>query len=214
VNADVAQVTKVTVSGTPNNGDVYSLLATQVTSGGEQNDYTAGAGETADDVADGLGGATWDDTLIKADVAAAVITLTDQNPDNGGFTVITATNAAFGGSGASNDAAALATADIITDFLSGTDKIDLNLVAGSGSNYAEGAAAGYADYTAALTAAAGAMNGTVQFFFAFVTEGTATTDDDYGVLIFDANNDKDVDGVIKLEGVITNDGFAAGDIAA
>jgi hypothetical protein len=204
--ADVAQVTTLTLSGTPVNGDIYSVTASQVAGGGFTASATAGAGSTTTTIATALAG-TFVLAGINDGALGAVVTFTDVTPDNGGFSLVTDTTAAFSGSGASDiGATALATADVITDFLSGTDKIDLNMVAGSGSNYVEAAAA--ADFTAARTAANLAFNGTtVQYYL------TSSTADNIGLLFFDANLDGDVDGVVALTGV-TAANFDAADIVA
>jgi hypothetical protein len=145
-----------------------------------------------------------------------VITLTDENADNGGFTITTlASSGAFGGSGASAAGAAVsATADLITDFLSGTDKIDLDLPAGvENINYIEAAQA--TDYATALAAANLALNQTVRYYLTSLSDdpdnGGATSAT--GLLFFDVNMDGNVDGVIKLTG-ISSANFAATDIIA
>lgn len=209
---DVAQVTTLTLSGTPVNGDIYSVTASQVAGGGFTASATA-AGSTTATIATALAG-----TFVLAgitDVAAgSVVTFTDATPDNGGFSLVTDTTAAFSGSGASDiGATSQATADVITDFLSGTDVIDLNMVAGSGTNYVEAAAV--ANFGLARTAANVAFNGTtVQYYLTSLTDATpADLTDDTGLLFFDANLDGDVDGVIVLTG-ITSTKFAASDIVA
>lgn len=202
---DVAQVTTLTLSGTPTPGDIYSLLASLAEGGGAPASYTAVFLDGSPEVAAGLSG-SFASGDIGDGVVGSVVTFTDANADNGGFTVVTDTTAAFSGSGASDiGATSLASADVITDFLTGVDVIDLNLSAGSGSNYVEAAAA--VDFTAARTAADTAFNGTVQYYL------TSATAEDTGLLFFDANLDGDVDGVVALTG-ITSANFAAADIVA
>lgn len=97
---------------------------------------------------------------------------------------------------------------MITDFLSGTDKLSFaGLVAGSATNYVEAAAV--ADYVTALADANSAFNGTVIYYLSSYNDGT----DDVGVLFFDANGDGAVDGAVQLAG-IDQDSFAFSDILA
>lgn len=139
------------------------------------------------------------------------ITLTDGNADNGGFSVSSLVIKAVTGSGASNlGATNIATADVITDFTSGSDTISFQGMAnGSGTNYEHGA--GVADYATALANAASHINGTVAYYLTSVNESAPGAHDGYGVLFFDANGDGGVDGVVKLTGV-TEANFAAADI--
>lgn len=212
---DIAQETTVTVTGTPTTGDVYSLLGDLFVGGGASASYTAVASDTAALVAAGLaadfvsGAIT--DAIIDPINAANVITFTASNADNGGFSMTKGTLAAFAGSGASAiGAGSLATADIITDFVSGVDKLDFtNMPAAldgvAGDNYAEAVAA--ADFTTALGNANTAFDSTVMYYL------TASTADNTGLLFFDANLDGNADGVVSLVG-ITSANFAATDIIA
>jgi len=215
---DVAQITTLTINGTPNPGDFYSLIADFASPGaGQSADYTALVGNGADQVAAGLEAAYADGTGVNADVATNVITFTDTNANDGGFVLTTDATAAFAGSGASdNGAVDYTTADVITDFLSGTDKIDFGLQAGSGANYLE--VAGVADYTAAKGAADTAFfanAGTLQYYLTSATDldGAGPETNGSGLLFFDANLDGNVDGVVLLTGVTSNS-FAALDIQA
>lgn len=146
---------------------------------------------------------------VNAAASGTTITLTDEEPDNGAFSV--AVNVAGGVT--SVDSSALgaadpATLDVITDFLSGTDKLSFaGLVAGSATNYVEAAAV--ADYATALADANSAFNGTVIYYLSSYNDGT----DDVGVLFFDANGDGAVDGAVQLAG-IDQDSFAFSDILA
>ncbi|MCP4598623.1 DUF4214 domain-containing protein [Neptuniibacter sp.] len=232
---DVAQVVELTATGNPTTDDIYSVLATLNGGASIAGQHTAIGGDEADEVVDGIGGdfnanaggTTIDVTDIDAD---GVVIFTDENADNGGFTLITDVTAAFGGSGASNNAGDHTTADIITDFVSGTDKVefvtatDTNLGTGSGANYLE--AAEVADETAADAAATTAFGnnaGTLQYYFTSVADidGNAAADfdsdgdnaDQFGMLYFDANLDGNIDGVILLTG-IDSDNFSAFDIIA
>ncbi|SDE30786.1 DUF4214 domain-containing protein [Desulfuromonas thiophila] len=222
--SDTAQITTLTVTGTPNDGDLYDILVQGA--GGAGAEYTSDADDTADDVAAGLqndfevndadGGAD-----IAATVDGNVVTFTDSNGDDGGFTLTTNTTAAFGGSGASDDNAALTTADIITDFTSGHDSIQFDgLAAGTSTNVVK--LAGVADFATALAAADLSFDGTVQYFLtSYTSADTETgvlgdltnTGDTIGLLFFDANLDEEVDGVVVLLGVDSTS-FAYADIVA
>jgi len=219
--ADVAQVSTLTVSGTPTAGDYYSIAATLVIGGGISANATADATPTTAEIAAGLEGSFTDGVVVASYVATqSVVTFTDQNADNGGFVLTTDTTAAFAGSGASdNGADDYTTADVITDFVSGTDSISFGLAAGqSGNNYFEAVAA--ADYATALTNADNAFDGTVQYYLtaATVLDGVATTglvngQEGAGLLFVDANLDGNADLVVLLTG-ITRDNFKALDIVA
>ena len=106
----------------------------------------------------------------------------------------------------------LNTADVITDFVSGVDKIQLiGMPAGNGTTYDD--AGSFTTYALALAAATAAMDGNVQYFVTSITDDPTPGYDDTGLLFFDANADGTVDGVIKLTGV--NDAnFGASDIMA
>jgi hypothetical protein len=86
--------------------------------------------------------------------------------------------------------ASLTTTDIITDFVSATDKLDF-ATAGSGTNYAENTTAA-ASMAALLAAADTALDGTVQYYF-----GVVGTD---GYLIHSTNGST-ADAMVKLAGV-------------
>ncbi|MBC3873053.1 DUF4214 domain-containing protein [Undibacterium flavidum] len=213
--SDVAQVQTLTIGAAAGDmlvaGEKYTFTFTPAGAASSTAiTLTALGGETAGDIAVRFQTEVNLQTAISATVAGNVLTITDTNPDNGGFTASAVTKGGFSGSGASvTGAADPATADIITDFLSGTDKIDLNLVAGSATNYAE--AAGVADYATALAAANaafGASPSVVQYFLTSVNGASG-----YGVLFFDANGDGTVDGVVKLVG-ITSANFTHTDIIA
>lgn len=214
---DQDQVTTLTVGGTPTAGDLYSIIVSYNEGGGTTEDYTAMMADTSVEVADGL-----DDLVSEAEVvalaAASVITFTDQDGDNGGFAITTDTTAAFGGSGASdNGANDYTTADVITDFVSGSDTISFGLLAGAG-NYSEAAAV--ADYATARADADTIFDGTVQYYLTSATDldGAATTglvegQEGAGLLFVDANLDGNTDMVVLLLGV-TSGSFVASDIVA
>jgi len=214
---DDKQVTTLTINGTPNPGDFYSLVADYASPlTGESADYTALPGDTANNIAAGLEG-NFTDGEVTATVVGNVITFTDNGGDNGGFALGTDATAAFAGSGASdNGALDYTTADVITDFLSGVDKIDFGLQAGSGGNYLE--VAEVATYSAAKAAADVAFftnGGSLQYYLTSATDldGAGPETNGSGLLFFDANLDGQVDGVVLLTGV-TNNSFSALDIQA
>ncbi len=228
-DGDIAQVVTLTASGTPTAGDTYAALATLNGGSSFSGSYTAIGGDDETDVADGIGndynGGDGANILVSDLDADGLIVFTDQDADNGGFALITDTTAAFGGSGASNGTADYKTADIVTDFLSGSDKIefhtesDTDMQAGSGLNYLS--AAEVADYAIALGNATTEFtnnSGTLQYYLTSATDldGVATTglvngEEGAGLLFFDANLDGVADGVIVLTGV-TNASFSAFDI--
>lgn len=216
---DVAQVSTLTVSGTPTAGDIYSILVTLVEGTGDSSSATADGTPTTDEIAAGLA-ANFSVAGITDTAVGSVITFTDTEDNDGGFTFDDIeTTAAFGGSGASDIGATdLATADLITDFVSGTDRISFGLSAGSGSTYTE--VAEVADFTTARNAAdAWFTSGTTRQYYLtsiadqseFDTDPSAT--DPVGLLFFDANLDGNVDGVVALMG-ISSANFAATDIIA
>lgn len=219
---DVAQVDRVNIGtavlGGVTPGEKYTISITLAGSATSiSSTYTALLGDDEQDVAVGLAtgiaGATATVTTSSSLVGGVWgVNITDADPDDGGFTIITSSKGGFNGSGASdNGATALSTADLITDFVSGTDKIDFGLVAGSASNYAE--AVEVADYATALLAADTALNGVVQYYLTSIPDNTATAalNDATGLLFFDANSDGTVDGVVALTG-INSGNFAFGDI--
>lgn len=228
---DTAQVATLTATGTPTAGDSYVVLATlNNVVGSIPGSYTAVGGDAEDDVVDGIGtdfnlnaAAT---TVDAADIDGDnLVTFTDENADDGGFALATDTTAAFGGSGASNGTADYTQADIVTDFVSGSDKIEFytssgtDMQAGSGANYLE--AAEVATYAAALANANTAFTtnaGTLQYYLTSATDmdgaagtGLVNGQEGAGMLFFDANLDGTADGVILLTGV-TDATFAAFDI--
>jgi len=94
--------------------------------------------------------------------------------------------------------------DTITDFVTGTDKLEFGAAAGSSANYSEAAAA-VADFGTALTAADAALNGTVLYSVQQVGSDT--------YVFYDADGTIDVAGteVVKLTGVSLT-GIAQADV--
>lgn len=211
---DVAQVSTLTVSGTPTSGDYYSMQLAKVAGGGDTAEATADLTPTTDEIAAAIN-ATFSAAGISSGVAGSVVTFTDTAADDGGFSISTDTTAAFAGSGASdNGAHDYTTADVITDFVSGEDSISFGLAAGvAGGNYFEAAAV--ADYATARTNANNAFDGTVQYYLTSATDldGVDPETAGSGLLFVDANLDGNVDLVVLLTG-ITSANFNALDIVA
>jgi hypothetical protein len=218
--ADVAKTMRIDIANTTvTTGEKYVLQITTAENVVKGVTYVAAPGDGPLEIAIGLRDLynAADGVEVNASVSFFAgqwgIDLNDLIANNGTFT-LTSNNASnqgtFGGSGASNVGATLiATADVITDFLTGTDKIKLGLVAGSALDYASSAQ--QVDYATALVAATASMDGTVQYYMTSVAPVGPTAA--YGVLFFDANADGAVDGVIKLVGLDAAH-FAATDIIA
>ena len=218
---DQAQITTVTVAGTPTTGDYYSLVVDYFNGTGTTSDHTAIGGDTSSTVAAGL--MLTDMSVVTSThlSGSSVVTFTANSADNGGFEIQKDTTAAFAGSGASdNGAVNYLTADIITDFTPGVDSISFGLVAGvNGVNFVKAAVAA-TDYNDARNDANAAFDGTVQYYTTWATDfdgasGTgllATGQEGAGLLFFDANLDGNVDGVVVLVGITSN--FIASDIVA
>lgn len=220
---DVAQISNVTVgtggAATAVAGEIYSI-SVELAEGSDINfEYTAVGGETETQLAgflaaglNGLGGVEF-----TAGSAANVVTITDIDADNGGFTLALDNNPGISGTGASALGAGAGVwantyADVITDFTSGQDKIAL-VTAGTNSNYNEGAEV--ADYATAYADAAAAMTGSVIYYLTSATDldGAGPGTEGAGLLFFDANGDNTIDGVIALMGV-TSANFDETDIIA
>ncbi|MGE8398155.1 MAG: hypothetical protein ACN6NT_11180, partial [Comamonas sp.] len=202
--------------------DSYSLIATLLQGGGGgSSDFTMAAVGTAADVATGLVAAWAPTSDVTITSAGNLLTVQAVDGDKGGFTLLADSTAGFGGSGASNIGATnYLTADVITDFTTGEDTISFGLQAGvAGSNYLE--VAGVDTYATALTNANAAFNGTVQYYLTSAADldgvaGTGQVENNAegaGLLFIDANLDGNVDAVVLLLGV-TSDNFAATDIVA
>ena len=201
-------------------GEMYTVTALMKEGGGIVGTYEAVPGDTEAEVAAGLA-ASFNAAAAAATINATAtlvlgiwgVDFTDEVDDDGGFTLSFSSEGAYGGSGASdNGAVDLNTADVITDFVSGVDKIQLiGMPAGNGTTYDD--AGSFTTYALALAAATAAMDGNVQYFVTSITDDPTPGYDDTGLLFFDANADGTVDGVIKLTGV--NDAnFGASDIIA
>jgi hypothetical protein len=217
--ADVAQVERLNIANTAvTAGEVYRVDVTNPDGSGFILQYTALDLDDNEDVANGLvasyGGQAAISAVANADGGTWGITFQRVDANDGGFRLTTAAQGSFDGSGASDKGATtLASADLITDFVSGTDKVDLNLVAGSATNYKE--AAEVADFAAARALAVAQFNLTVQYFLTSIPDNpeTAVANDATGLLFFDANADGLLDGVVAMTG-ISETNFAASDIIA
>ena len=158
-----------------------------ITVGNGWNVITTGAG--TDTITVGTGA-----NVITAGAGADVITLGASVAGTGNKIVI----------GNADTGITVATADKITGFTTGADKLALD-VAGSATNYAEASVA-VADFAAALAAVNGGIfDGTVQFAFQF--DGTN------GYVFEDNDTDGAADSVIVLVGA-TNASIAFADIIA
>ena len=189
-------------------GEVYTMAVTLAEGTNISTEFTA----TTTDSADVLEGLTANFNTL-ADAATVVVTedgteirLLDEEANDGGFTVAFSSSAAITSNGASDDGATdIATLDVITDFTTADDSIDLGIVAGSATNYAEEATEVVwntnldTTYGDALTAAGTAMDGTVQFYLTSIATDDAGAST--GILFFDANGDGDVNGAINLTGI-------------
>lgn len=151
-------------------------------------------GDDGDDIITGTSGA---DTIVGGDDA-------DTITGGAGADAITVSEGDTVVIGAGDTGITEATADEITGFTSGTDKIDFAGAAGTAANYDE-ATADVADFAAGLTAANTALDGT--HLYSFQTDGTD------GFLFFDNDADGTADEVIILVG-IDEGGIALADIIA
>jgi hypothetical protein len=182
--------------------------ANNTTIGAEAIALTTSGGDLATQLVANLIGADVNGDLTPS-VVGGNVQIDAADADNGGFTTVASAEPAVTGVGASSfGGTVLADADIITDFMSGEDMVDLNAVAGDGSatNYVE--AAEVATFGDAVTAAAAAIDDTVSYF---LTSSAAAGEE--GLLFFDADGNGSVDGVVHLVG-IDEDNFAFGDIIA
>lgn len=225
---DVAHQEELTITGTSGAaGEIYTATVTLADGTVIEGKYiTAGAGETAGDIATGIA----DDLLtgfntiapaltVLATDAGAVVTFDDENADDGAFTLSFTAAGGISGTGASDLAATYAYADIIVDFLSGTDKISFGDDAGTVANYEESATVA-ANYASALASAEANFDGTVKYYFTWIeatapeaVTGVIAEGDDVGLLFFDLNGDEAVDGVVRLVGVDSTE-FTHTDIIA
>ncbi|MBS0355075.1 MAG: hypothetical protein JSR83_14395 [Proteobacteria bacterium] len=227
---DVAQQNDIAISGPANAiGEVYNITATLADGTTIVADYAANALDMTLPLALNADIALKFNTLaagkILATATATGIHFADLVADDGGYTLSFSSTGAIDGSGASKfQPAALPnpanyvdaldlyqSADIVTDFTSGTDHLKLNVAAGTSANYKEAAAAtdiSTALINANLNFAAGA--GTVQYYLGWVTahavDGTTSgttikEGDTVGVLFVDSNKDGTADMAVRLVGV-------------
>jgi hypothetical protein len=213
--ADVAQVSEVAIASGVVAGELYTMLVTLAEGQVIGVEYTAGAGDSEVQVAAGLTAAF--NTVaaagtVVATSAGGVVELTDENADNGGFSVVSTGGGSVTGSGASALLSVVlppatfedAFADVIADF-EASDRVSFEgMAAGIAANYRE--AAETADFATALADANTLFNGTIVYYL-------TSTEDDGGLLFFDANADGNADGVVNLVG-IDETTFAASNIVA
>jgi len=171
-------------------------------------DASASTGDlTLDLETDGLStvtsvlGGSGDDTIIAEGTVGAVNVTIDAGA---GADTINLTNLAAGGGArtivinAGDTGVTLATADAVSGFVSGTDKFDFNLAAGSATNFLDAGAS--SSFTDALTNAKTAFEadaGTLQYFL---------SDDGTDAWLF---IDRDLDGTVDQVVEITGGGSAA-----
>jgi hypothetical protein len=177
VGAITAHIDREGEAYTPTIGDVYTVTATAAEGQTYIASFTATAA-TAANVATGLA-AAFNAVVdaasgnINANANVEDIEFTDENADDGGFSIEITVAPAVTGSGASDlGATTSSTADIITDFVSGEDTVDLDIAAGSASNYVEAAEA--ANYATALADAGSAFDGTVQYYLTSLADDPDT----------------------------------------
>ena len=233
-DADIAQLDTVSIPATVVDGETYSITVTTSTG------TTIGAEAIASGTSGAAVAATLRTNLAAADAggdltiggAGTDVTIEAADADAGGFTTVANANPAVTGTGSSDFGATdLALADIITDFVSGEDTIDLNAVAGAGidgTNYEERDAGDpeAVSFAAAFTEADAVIDGTITYYFTtssgmttyaadsaggLFLGGVGGDIDDQGLLFYDADSNGSIDGVIHLVGVDLDD-FAAGDI--
>jgi Ca2+-binding RTX toxin-like protein len=189
------------VIGSANDDSVYGWLG--------DDTYAGGAGD------DTLAGSVGDDSLS----GGADDDIVDGGADDDTLTGGTGVDVLIGGSGtdtfvfANGDSGATeATADIITDFVTGVDSLSLGGPAGSdGVNYVEGIATDFATALANANANLATLNtadsGNVQTkLYVFQAVGTD------GYLFIDSDADGDVDMVVVLDGVDDLSKISAADI--
>ena len=235
---DVPQVSTVTLDfggGTATAGETYTLIVS-LRNGTDiiANQFTAVGGETEEQVAaaivanfNAVDGGT--NVLATDNLDGSIELMVDpagQEDATGGFEVDLSTEAAFGGSGASEgtaegvdisvDGLAAVDPDYITDFTSGEDQIAIGEL-DSGDYDEENTAAASFDAAAAMAEAAFAGDPGTNIYLTFVenqddpTTMAVEADVTIGYLFFDVTDDDVADGVIALVG-IDNTNFAAGDI--
>lgn len=132
----------------------------------------------------------------------------------GGAPAVVGTFTGFAGNGAdvfvidaADSGATATTADVITDFETGVDTIDLDVVV---ANYTEADGAAFADFDAFLAAAELAIDANANAIDAYVAYDVAGSGD--GWLALDSNADDTVDTVIQLTGIAVAADFDAADL--
>jgi hypothetical protein len=210
---DTAQSNTVTITGTANAGEVYTLTVMLSEGTDITAEYLAAGGESAAVIAGALvadfNATAPAGTVLATDNADGTITLDDEEDDNGGFTVtvLSATSSVAAASFSSlltgGETFASADMDVITDFMdSEGDLISFGLDAGTSDNYDE--AAYEATFGDAQTAADTAFADDSDLLY-FLTGSTA---DASGLLFLNLDGDTDADAAIALTGVdLTNFDF-------
>jgi hypothetical protein len=138
--------------------------------------YTGGSGDDSFTRVDAVGAV---DMTIKGGAGKDTIDITDGNEAQVDTLVFDA-----GDTGTT-----AATADSVTGFTSGGDKLDFNMVAGSSANYKE-TLAGIATVTDAVAAANTQFDGTVKYFFG--------SDGVKGFVVVDRDGDGSADEAVQI----------------
>ncbi|MGM0632791.1 MAG: beta strand repeat-containing protein, partial [Pseudomonadota bacterium] len=226
---DTAQESEVSITGTVNAGDIYSVLVTLANGQNIGAEYEAGASDGLAEVVAGLAdafNAVAPGSTVRADYdgntdysdgdpisgTATVFQLVDEEDDNGGFSILLGEQGSIDGTGASSlltnpanqGSLGDADADTITDFTTSEDTISLGLDAGTFGNYFEDS--GQSNWTDAFNEANNQFDGATIYYL-------TSTPSEEGLLFFDANADGEADGVVQLTGV-DNTSFDYTDIVA
>lgn len=220
---DVTVAFPTTTQTTAVAGEVYTLSVMLSEGTDIIASFTAAGSETAAQLATALAAAFTTNAgavpapntngVTAASPTPGVIRLTDQNPDNGGFTVTTANGSATVNassassviSGTLQGTVADADADTILDFVSADDSISFGLAAGTNNNYDE---EGYqADFDTAQgnADAAFANDQDLVYFLSGSVAGNT------GLLFVNLDGDGTADAVVSLVG-IDNTNFDEADI--
>ncbi|WP_282048374.1 DUF4214 domain-containing protein [Sulfitobacter mediterraneus] len=216
---DAPETTTVTITGGGSSGELYSLTVELSNGTDIEATYLAVGTVTATAIAAGLaadfnaaaGGS------VLATPAAGVISLVDQNADDGGFAVTVLSAATSVGAASSSSLLGAgevnlldADADVVTDFMTADgDLVSFGLAAGENSNYDEDA---YYDTFAAAQAAADAafagdanlvyfLSGTNDLGDGGVTSVAGDDGGATGLLFLNVDGDTDADAVLSMVGV-------------
>ncbi|MEA1052681.1 hypothetical protein U5801_23135 [Lamprobacter modestohalophilus] len=206
VAASLVSGETIAVSATGTAGDIFAVKGTVAT--GETIDLSSLAMSQTinEDVkSTKITGTAGDDTIIGTEIGDAITETGGTNSLTGGlgldtYTLTGGTNTVVIAEG--DTGLTTTTADVVTTFTTGTDKLKLG-VAGSATNYTEADASGDADLAALVATANGVLDGTVQYYFGYDINGGGA-----GALVIDWDLDGTADAAISLTGA-GNAGFLA-----